>query len=93
MTDPIRPTPTPAPDPAAVKRAAAAQQFEAVFAGQLAKLMLEQVEVDTTFGGGHGELLFRGVMAEEIGNSIAATGQLGLASAVAAALQRMEERK
>lgn len=68
----------------------AAREFEAVFAGQLAQHLLSQVEVDPAFGGGHGEELFRGVLAEELGRAIAATGSLGLAPAVQAELQRME---
>ena len=50
---------TPDKSPAGVAR-----QFEAVFAGQVAKIMLETVEVDDQFGGGHGEEMFRGMMAE-----------------------------
>ncbi|WP_426265888.1 rod-binding protein [Sphingomonas sp. LHG3443-2] len=90
MTDPIASTPA-TPDPRAAHRAAAARDFEAVFAGQIAKLMLEQVEIDGSFGGGHGEELFRGMMAEEVGRGIAKSGQLGLAPTVLAALQRMEK--
>lgn len=89
MTEPVSSAPRPLPD----KRAATAREFESVFAGQLAKLMLEQVEVDESFGGGHGEEMFRGVLAEELGKSIAAGGQLGLSPAILAAIQRMESPK
>ena len=67
-----------------------AREFEAVFAGQLAQLLLAQVEVDPAFGGGHGEELFRGVLAEELGRSIASADTLGLALAVLAQIQRLE---
>lgn len=89
MTEPV----SSASRPLADKRAATAREFESVFAGQLAKLMLEQVEVDESFGGGHGEEMFRGVLAEELGKSIAAGGQLGLSPAILAAIQRMESPK
>ena len=91
MTDAVAPTSPATPDPRAGRRATAARDFEAVFAGQIAKLMLEQVEIDGSFGGGHGEELFRGMMAEEVGRGIAKSGQLGLAPTVLAALQRMEK--
>lgn len=89
MTEPV----SSSPRLLASKQAATAREFESVFAGQLAKLMLEQVEVDERFGGGHGEEMFRGVLAEELGKSIAAGGQLGLSPAILAAIQRMESPK
>ena len=76
---------TPDKSPAGVAR-----QFEAVFAGQVAKIMLETVEVDDQFGGGHGEEMFRGMMAEQIGNRIAQGKGLGIASAVEAQIIRMQ---
>lgn len=60
-----------------------AQEFEAVFIGQMAKLMLESAEVEGEFGGGHGESIFQGVLAEEIGKEMAQRGGLGLAPLVA----------
>ena len=77
--------------PAAQRREHSAREFEAVFAGQLVQLLLEQVEVDPSFGGGHGEEMFRGVLAEQLGKSIADSGMLGLAPAVLAQIQRLEE--
>lgn len=76
---------TPDKSPAGVAR-----QFEAVFAGQVAKIMMETVEVDDQFGGGHGEEMFRGMMAEQIGNKIAQGKGLGIASAVEAQIIRMQ---
>ncbi|WP_395328337.1 rod-binding protein [Novosphingobium sp. BL-8H] len=67
-----------------------ARQFEGVFAGQIAKIMLETVDVDENFGGGHGEEMFRGMMAEQIGNQIAKGKGLGIASAVEAQIIRMQ---
>ncbi|WP_271190607.1 rod-binding protein, partial [Dactylosporangium matsuzakiense] len=67
-----------------------ARQFEAVFAGQITKILMESVEQDDAFSGGHGEEMFRGVLAEQIGNSIAAGKGLGIASAVEAQIIRLQ---
>lgn len=75
------------PDP----RLRTAREFEAVFAAQLTQLLLAQVEIDPAFGGGHGEEQFRGILAEELGRAIAAGGSLGLAPAILAQIQRIED--
>ena len=67
-----------------------AREFEAVFAGAVAKLMLESVEVNDGFGGGHGEEMFRGVLAEQLGTDIAKGGGLGLAPAVLQQILRLQ---
>lgn len=68
-----------------------AREFEAVFAGELAKLMLECGETTGDFSGGHGEAMFRGIMAEEIGKQLAGRGTLGLAPSVIDQMIRMQE--
>lgn len=70
--------------------AAVARQFEGVFAGQVTKIMLETVEQGEEFSGGHGEEIFRGVLAEQIGNQIANGKGLGIASAVEAQIIRLQ---
>jgi flagellar protein FlgJ len=70
---------------------AIAQDFEAVFLGQMAQMMLESVEVDQTFGGGHGEEMFRGILAEKLGREFAARGGIGLSDAVRAQIIRLQE--
>jgi Rod binding domain-containing protein len=60
-----------------------AKNFEAVFLGQMTQLMLESVEQgDGEFSGGHGAEMFRGILAEKLGNSIADRGGVGLAPIV-----------
>ncbi len=59
-----------------------AQAFEAVLIGQLTNLMLESAGDAGEFSGGHGEAMFRGILAEKIGNEVAQRGGLGLAPAV-----------
>lgn len=92
MSDPVVPSlpsraPVVTPDrsPAAVAR-----QFEGVFAGQITKIMMETVEQGDEFSGGHGEEMFRGILAEQIGNSIAQGKGLGIASAVEAQIIRLQ---
>ncbi|MDF0542497.1 rod-binding protein [Sphingobium sp. H39-3-25] len=75
------------PDPRVAKTA---RDFEAVFAGQITKLMMESVEVGDDFSGGHAEEMFRGVLAEQMGNEIARGKGLGISSAVQAQMMRMQ---
>nr|WP_145206631.1 rod-binding protein [Sphingobium sp. B2] len=90
-------TPASAPSAAATRTRAAAgpeaiaRDFEAVFLGQMAQMMLESVEVDQTFGGGHGEEMFRGILAEKLGREFAARGGIGLSDAVRAQIIRLQE--
>jgi Rod binding domain-containing protein len=70
--------------------AKAARDFEAVFAGQITKLMMESVDVGDDFSGGHAEEMFRGVLAEQMGNEIARGKGLGISSAVQAQMIRMQ---
>ena len=67
-----------------------AQDFDAVFSGAMAKMMLESVEVDERFGGGNGEEMFRGVLAEQLGPAISARGGLGIAPAVLQQILRLQ---
>lgn len=91
MSDPVNTYPTQARviqqdrSPAAVAR-----QFEGVFAGQITKIMMETVEQDEQFSGGHDEEMFSGILAEQIGNSIASGKGLGIASAVEAQIIRLQ---
>jgi peptidoglycan hydrolase FlgJ len=43
------------------------------------------------FSGGHGEEMFRGVLAEKLGTAIAQKGGVGLAPAVLAQILKMQE--
>lgn len=92
----VTPTPavpaTPVPVAAAPKgtEAETAKKFEAVFIGQMTRTMMETVETDEQFGGGHGEAMFRGVMAEQLGTAIAQRGGIGLAPAVMEQIIRLQ---
>lgn len=86
--------PSAASQPARSREAAArtAQDFEAVFIGQMTKLMLETATPsEGVFSGGHGEEMFRGVLAEEMGKEIAWAGGVGIAPAVLDQIMKMQE--
>ena len=93
MADPIKgvPSPPPAIPRAGTGAAKIAREFEGVFAGQVAKIMMESAEMDGDFTGGSGESMFRGILAEQIGNRIAQGRGLGVAAAVEAQIVRMQE--
>lgn len=78
----LPPAPGPTPPRVDPKNAQTARDFEAVFLGQMTQLMLESVEQAGGFGGGHGEEMFRGVLAEKLGAEMARRGGIGLAPAV-----------
>ncbi|WP_346328981.1 rod-binding protein [Iodidimonas sp. SYSU 1G8] len=67
-----------------------AREFEGVFLGQLTRLMMETLETGE-FGGGHGEEMFRGVLAEQLGNEMSRRGGIGLAPVVLEQMIRMQE--
>ena len=77
---PAGPAPPAAPRPNAA--AATAQAFEAVLIGQMTQLMMATTGEAGEFSGGHGEDMFRGILAERIGTEIARSGGLGLAPAI-----------
>lgn len=70
---------------------ATARDFEAVFLGQMTQIMLDSVEVDTSFGGGHGEEMFRGILAEKLGREFAVHGGIGLSDVVRAQIIKLQE--
>jgi len=45
----------------------------------------------TTRSGGHGEALFRGVLAEQLGNAIARGGGIGIADSVLAEIVKLQQ--
>lgn len=65
---------------------AAAQDFEAMFMAEVIRPMFDSIEIDERFGGGKGEEIFRGMLADEYGKIMSASGGIGLASPVKQAL-------
>jgi peptidoglycan hydrolase FlgJ len=94
--DDVAATPIPASPPPQLPRTTAgdpkavARQFEAVFIGQMTKIMMDTVPTDGPFGGGHGEEMFRGIMAEQMGDAIAKRGGIGLTPVVMGQILKMQ---
>lgn len=68
-----------------------AEDFEAVFLAQMMKPMFEGIETDGPFGGGQAEHMYRDLMVEEYGKSIAKSGGIGIADAVMREMIKMQE--
>lgn len=91
VTPPVTAPAAPAPlGPKMPSPKETAEKFEAVFLGQMTQLMMESVEVGDQFSGGHGEAMFRGVLAEKLGTEMAKSGGIGLAPAVLAQIIKMQ---
>ncbi len=69
----------------------AAKDFEAVFLSAMLKPIFDQIEVDSNFGGGKGEEMFRGIMVQEYGKMISRTNSIGIAEHVKEELLRIQE--
>ncbi|MBT3305803.1 MAG: chemotaxis protein [Alphaproteobacteria bacterium] len=59
-----------------------AQEFEAVFLGQMLQPMFQNIEAAEPFGGGSSEKMWKTMQVEEYGKAIAKSGGIGLADAV-----------
>ncbi len=90
MSDPIAPVSRlPIPPAPATPGTKAAHEFEAVLAGQLVKHMFESMPQSDSFGGGPGEDIYRGMLAERVGDMIGRNGGIGIAKSVEAEIARM----
>lgn len=69
----------------------AAQDFEAMFMTQMLEPMFQGLDVDPTFGGGHGEKIMRTFLLQEYGKIIAKSGHLGIAASVKSEMIRAQE--
>lgn len=70
---------------------AAAKDFEAMFMTEMLKPMFQGIQVDSVFGGGKGEEVFRSLMLDEYGKIISKSGGLGIADKVKAEMIRIQE--
>ncbi len=68
-----------------------AEEFEAVFIAQMLAPMFQGLETDELFGGGPGEDIYRSVLVEEYGKSIARAGGIGLSDAIQREILRLQE--
>lgn len=82
---------SPAQPVADPKARAAAKAFEAVFIGQMTKLMMETAPAESDFSGGHCEEMFRGVLAEQLGTVIAKGRGIGIADQVLGEIIKLQQ--
>jgi peptidoglycan hydrolase FlgJ len=68
-----------------------AQDFEAQFLSQMIGYMFEGIKTDGLFGGGNGEEMFRSMMFDEFGKTLARAGGIGLADAVQREILKAQE--
>lgn len=81
------PSPSPSLDPAAYARARQqAEELEGVFLHMLVKQMFSAIETGGDFGGGFGEETWRSMQAEQLAQSMAEAGGIGLADQIMADL-------
>lgn len=78
-------------DPKAIR--ASAEEFEAVFVSQMLTHMFESVDIDPLTGGGNGEEVFRSLLVNEYGKTIAKSGGIGIADHVQREMLRLQEGK
>ena len=69
----------------------AAEDFEAVFLGQMLAPMFAGLETEGLFGGGSAERVYRSMMIQEYGKAMASNGGVGIADAVHREILRMQE--
>lgn len=67
----------------------AARKFEAVLLGQVFQMMLSTVPEDGPFGGGHAESIYKGMLAEKMGEEMSKRGGVGLTPKVFDELMRL----
>jgi Rod binding domain-containing protein len=79
------------PGMSAAQARQAAEDFEAVFLSQMLAPMFEGLETDDVFGAGPGEDIYRSMLVEEYGKSLARAGGFGLADAVQREILRLQE--
>lgn len=77
------------PGPGGVRQAA--QEFESVFLTTMLSQMFAGIPTDGPFDGGHGEEMFRSLLIEQYGATIAASGGIGIADDVARELLKLQE--
>ena len=69
----------------------AAVEFEGFFISMALETMFSGIETNGLFGGGHGEKIFRSMMLQEYGKSIAERSGFGLADAVQREIISLQE--
>lgn len=72
-----------------IKKAAA--DFEAVFLSEMLGPVFEKLEVDSMFGGGHGEQMYRSMLVQEYGKQLAKNGGVGIQDVLISQMQEYQK--
>ena len=68
-----------------------AEDFEAVFLGQMLQPLFKNLGAEKPFGGGSSEKMWRSMQVDEYGKAITKAGGIGIADAVFKELLKMQE--
>jgi Rod binding domain-containing protein len=68
-----------------------AEEMEGVFLNMLTKQMFTTIESDENFGGGFGEETWRSMQAEQLANTMAQSGGIGIADDLMRQMIAMQE--
>ena len=68
-----------------------AVDFEAFFLGQMLQPMFANINPEPPFGGGHDEKIWRSMMVDEMGKSMAEAGGIGIADSIQRAILKLQE--
>ena len=68
-----------------------AVDFEAFFLGQMLQPMFANISSEPPFGGGHAEKIWRSMMVDEMGKSMAEAGGIGIADSIQRAILKLQE--
>lgn len=79
------------PSPAEQAARQTGEEFEAMFIGQMVAHMFKEVGDDPLMGGGQAGQLYRSMLQDEYGKTIASAGGIGIADAVARELINAQE--
>lgn len=71
----------------------AAESFEAFFLSQYFEHMFVGIRTDGPFGGGQGENVFRSMLMQEYGKTVAKGGGIGIADAVYQSILQIQEQE
>lgn len=70
----------------------AAKNFEAFFVTSMLESMYAGIKPDPMFGGGPGEEMYRSLLNQEYGKSIAARGSMGIAHNILSEMISLQEK-
>lgn len=85
------PAPKPSQTMSAIQARKAAEDFEAFFIAQTMEAMFAGIETDGPFGGGHAEQMFRSMLSQEYGKTMARGAGIGIADQVYREILKTQE--